>query len=269
MYYKQTVVAGVTQEIYRGHVPEGYIKRSGKNKPSKEEIEAGNRKKAESNLRRLINANFGPGDYHVTLTYRKDDRPEEAAAKKSLDKFIRDMKKEYKKAGQQFKYVHVTEYLNKNIHHHIVLNNIPGMDVTGKINKLWPYGYTRLSVLDESGQYKDLAAYLIKETDKTFRTSEIRKQRYSHSRNLAIPVVTTEKINRSDNWHEVPKVPKGYVLDKDTLVNGINPYTGTKYQKYTLIRVAAEDKVTATQQARIDREYRKAVKEGKKRKRKT
>ena len=67
--------------------------RGGKEKPTAEEMEKVNQKNAEAKLRRLINANFGYGDYHLVLTYKKDLRPDPAEAKKRVSKCLRILRR--------------------------------------------------------------------------------------------------------------------------------------------------------------------------------
>ena len=57
----------------------------------------------------------------------------------------------------------------KAIHHHIIINHIEGHDVSKVVRTLWKFGRPGFKYLDGSGQYKDLASYLIKETSKTFK----------------------------------------------------------------------------------------------------
>ena len=38
-----------------------------------------------------------------------------------------------------------------------------------------------------------------------------------------------------------PEIPEGYELIEDSLVNGFNEYTGTKHQKYTVIKSNKSD----------------------------
>lgn len=238
-YYRKEITAGKTIEVMKSTTKKvaGNKQRAGKEKPTTEEMEKINRKNAEAKLRRLMNANFGCGDYHLVLTYKRDLRPNPAEAKKRLEKFIRKLRKEYKKIGEELKYIIVTEYKNKAIHHHLVVNG-----VNANINKIvrhcWEWGSPHFTPLEESGQYKDLAAYFIKETSETYKEDDGgAKQRYSRSRNLVKPVVKVTRVERAEKWSEVPKPKKGYYIDKDTVYNGINPFTGRPIQYYTMIKL--------------------------------
>ncbi len=238
-YFKTTVKAGKTVEVTKSFTKRiGVPVRGKKEKPSPEEIEKVNRMNAERTLRLKINANFGEDDLFVTLTYRKEERPEPGQAKKDIKKFIDSLRKEYKKKGVPMKWICVTEYLNKAIHHHLLVNHMEGEDVPKWVRRLWKFGRPDFKFLDNTGQYKDLAAYLIKETSKTFRENDGgKKQRYSCSRNLVMPKPKTKIIKKANKWLPDPKPVKGYYIDKDTVYNGVDPFTGREYQKYTMAQI--------------------------------
>lgn len=238
MYFKTTIIAGATIEVTKSYTKRvGARARSQKRKPTAEEIEKINQLNAERTLRLRINANFGADDLFVTLTYKKEERPTPDEARKNLKRLLSGLRKEFKKQKYALKWVCATEYQNKAIHHHLLINHIPCYDTAKLIRRLWRSGRPDFKFLDDTGQYKDLAAYLIKETSKTYRAKDgERKQRYSCSRNLIIPKSITEIIRQSEKWLPDPKPIKGYYVDKDTIYNGVDPFTGRMYQKYTLVR---------------------------------
>ena len=77
---------------------------------------------------RLINANYGYGDYHLVLDYiRRKGQPDRTPEqmRQDIDVFLRECRKEYRKAGLEFKYIHVMEIGKKGArHHHLVVNKI-------------------------------------------------------------------------------------------------------------------------------------------------
>lgn len=239
MYYKQTITAGQTIEVYKYYQKRERRGRRGKKaKPTPEEIERVNQLNAERNLRIKINANFGEDDLFITLTYKKDERPSPEQAKKNIKKWIDNVRKEYKALGAELKYINVTEYKNKAIHHHVILNHLPNHDAAKIVRKNWQFGRPDFKFLDGSGQYKDLAAYLIKETSISFRENEGgHRQRYSCSRNLVMPEPKTEIIKRAARWANNPVAKKGYYIDQDTIWNGIDLFTGTEYQRYVMVKI--------------------------------
>lgn len=238
-YYKTIIVAGKTIEVTKSYSKRvGSKNRSKKEKPTKEEMEKINERNAERKLTLKINANFEMDDIFSTLTYRKDERPTPEQAKKNIKKLIDNLRGEFKKIGAQLKYINVTEYKNKAIHHHLLINHIEGYDVAKMIRNLWEFGRPDFKYLDGSGQYKDLAAYLIKETAKTFKENDGgHKQRYSCSRNLIMPQPKTKIIKKAAKWIPDPKPLKGYYIDKDTVYNGVDQFTGREYQRYMMIKL--------------------------------
>ena len=93
-----------------------------------------------------------------------DRTPEQM--RQDIDVFLRECRKEYRKAGLEFKYIHVMEIGKKGArHHHLVVNKID----TEILQRCWykAYeGHNRVKVfpLDDSGNYAELASYLIKYT---------------------------------------------------------------------------------------------------------
>ena len=92
-YVESVCVAGKTVEIERYYTAR-YGKRGQKRgtrvKPSKEEQRAINNRQAEKKLRRILNANFSPGDFHLVLSY---DHPKgtPARAKEEMKEDILDL----------------------------------------------------------------------------------------------------------------------------------------------------------------------------------
>ena len=180
----------------------------------------------------LLNTNFTHQDYYITLTYRRELRPDPETARKQIDKFIGDLRKLYKRAGVELKWVAVTEYKNKAIHHHVVINRYK----IGKVVDLWPYGHPQIKLLDNTGDYGKLAAYFVKETCKTFGEPDSpSKKRYRHSRNLKKPKHEV-KIVKADTWRDDPKPYKGYQIIRDSVYADVNPITGYPYQVYRMVR---------------------------------
>ena len=216
-----------------------YGKRMEKSKrklPTPEEMEKINERNTIKRLRRKIYANFDPGDLFLTHTYRRESRPTPKEARKELSRYLARLRRAYRKQGQELRYIIVTEYMNKAIHHHLILNDLPDGSGAKLASKLWEGGGTHCKYLYEDGQYEMLASYLVKETNKNFRNpGNPSKCRYSCSRNLIEPKKET-KILKRDDWPEEPRIPKGHYLDKPTLFNGINKM-GYRYQYYRMIRI--------------------------------
>lgn len=223
------------ERVHAGRIGKGTGKVP-RRKVTPEEMEKINERNAVKKLRRKIHANFDEGDLFLTLTYRREIRPSPENARKELKNFLTRLRPVYRRAGQELKYIVVTEYMNVAIHHHIILKDLP--DGTGGklISKMWINGGVDCKYLYEDGNYELLASYLIKETGKNFRKpGNPARTRYSCSRNLIEPKKESKVLLR-DNWPEEPVIPKGYCLDKQSLHNGINKM-GYRYQYYRMFRI--------------------------------
>ena len=130
-------------------------------------------------------------------------------------------------------------------HIHIVVNEVRDGNGTGIASSIlrdcWPYGNVKdTKRLREQGMFRDLSAYLIK-NEKTDPT-KCQMAKSMHSRNLVIPEeeVTTytrrQVLDKKGAWKEI-RVPEGYCLDKGSVYEGTNLYTGFPYRTYALLRL--------------------------------
>lgn len=252
MYREIVYKAGATRETIRCY-PKGMRKRVERGeyirKKSKEEIREANRRQARRDLERLMNANFKPGDWHVVLTYRKEIRPSPEEARKELENFLARLRRRYRKFGFDLKYIVATEYVSKHIHHHLVVNNVnTGTETTADMVRiLWTQkkngeirGNPKFTQLYSNGEYSQLADYLIKETERSFRREDSAVgQRYSSSRNLIQPKKTVkDKPNRT--WKTDPKPKPGYYIIHESIYNGVDRM-GYPYQRYVEVKLNPTD----------------------------
>lgn len=246
MYVESVVVAGATIEIeryYTARYGRSGQKRKPRGKPTTEQQKAVNDRKAEVKLRRLINANFGPGDYHLVLSYRKEPgQPERDPVnmREDIRKFLRSMRKDAKASGKEFKYIHVPEIGERGArHHHLVIEKID----TEIIQKNWKLGFFYVVPLDYSRNYRKLAAYLIKYSNRVIGTEyELSGKRWNASRNLIHPAPKITVITKREYFKSVPVIPRRYrgkyEIDKSTVEVGniADEYGGYQYLRYTLMR---------------------------------
>ena len=247
----------MTRERYNGRTPEAMKKYNDKLQARK--------------LTRLINANFKPNDFFVTLNYFKDKRPNPETAAAQLTAFLRALKRLYKKHSAELKYIKVSAYGSKGgIHHHIVINNI-GININ-TITALWRYSERKpkYEPLYNTGEYSGLANYLIKQL-KSNGAEKITGKRYSGSRNLKQPELIKDKYISKIQWCEPPTAKIGYYIDKDSIDAGVNEYNGKPYLFYRLIKIPPDCVTTdgngnklkgkeAIKQIRLDnREYIKKL----------
>lgn len=234
--------AGATVEIIKCIPGRGRGKRgSGKGKlPTKtpEEIREANMRQAARKLARKINANFQPGDYHITLTYK--EAPSAGEARNMIQNFLDRMRDRFKRRGFPLKYILVTEYKNKRIHHHIIVNHInDGKKTTiDHVREIWKeHGNSRFVPLYDTWEYQGLADYFVKETEKTFREEDsFASQHYSCSRNLVTPKPEIRLRKVKKGWEADPKPRKGYYILPDSLYNGFDKL-GYPYQRYVMVKL--------------------------------
>jgi len=218
-YIESIFTAGKLKEVKKYHTYKYKSKKANRNKKSEitvEEMAKINAYNAERKLRILLNANFQEDDLYLTLTYQ-DKTPEAAEAKSHLSKFTRKLRDFYKKIGNALKYIAVTEYKKKRIHHHMLINadaKIKKSDIA----KFWDHGFVKVEFF---GGHPDdcqrLAKYFIKESQNTFNTDEkVHGLRWISSKNLIHPQPETQ-IVKADSWRDEPKPVKGYYIDQDSV----------------------------------------------------
>lgn len=242
-YIKETCRAGRTIEItkrFSSRFSKKGIARAKNEKPTPEQMLKINERNAETKLRRLINTNFGAGDLHITLTYEKEKRPTPDEAKSELEKYVRKIRTLYKKYGEELMYIMVTEYKNKAIHHHLLVNMVDNISVKEYV-RIWAKGRPKFTYFDDTGQYGDLAHYLIKETRKTFREDgSPSRKRWNASKNLKKPDIRKE-IVKAKEWRKEPEPLKGYIIESNSVREGFHDFTGWPFQCYSMVQVTKRE----------------------------
>ena len=230
-YYFRNAIE--VEEYHTGRYGAPGMKREKKKKPTPEQIEKQNQYNREKKARRKLRANFDVHDYFVDLTYRRDARPPDMeTAKKQFSQFIREVRKEYQKRGQELKWMRNIEVGTKNGWHvHLIINRIPDTDII--LAEAWKHGKIYHELMYEKGEFRDLAAYITK-TPKT--DPRLRESSYSCSRNLPIPEPKEKIYLFWRTWKKI-RIPKGYYLDQESVAEGENPVTGHRYRHYTLLRL--------------------------------
>ena len=199
-----------------GEKPAGRLTRKQKSDIRKA---AQNEYSAERQLARLINANFGPGDWFLGLDYSEEglarvlrkagteemDRVREAAARELVN-CIRRVKRELEREGIELRYVAITSDMDGEtgeavrVHHHLVINRAARNAFVHKWQDLG-YGGVSWSPLSDQDDYWDIAVYLMKQV----RSSVPMANRYTSSRNLVRPQPKDRVVSSAA---EV-RVPKG------------------------------------------------------------
>lgn len=232
------------EEFHDGNYGAPGMNRRKKKKPTKEEMEKVNAWNKTKRCRRKLLEYFNAGDTIATWTYEKQNRPPDMkVALKDFQKAIRKVREEYKKRGYELRWIRNIEKGTKGAWHiHIIVNEIG--DSPTILKKAWEKGGTWTEEIRNSEKIYDegfekLAAYMTKSetTREKRKDGEISRQRikeanYSTSRNMPIPEPKEERLVR---WKKEIKPKKGYYIAQ--CYEGINPVTGFKYRRCTLIRI--------------------------------
>lgn len=222
---------------YHGNYGAPGQKREPKRKRTPEEMAKQNLWQKVRYLTWLIELNFNPGDWHVTLTCKKELRPGKEEAPRVIRKFRDKLRKAYKKQGWELKYIITCETGERGaVHWHMIVNECRNerTSTATLIRQLWCRGRPYFSPLDDTGDYGQLAAYIVKETKDRIENEEtIETLSYMPSRNLLRPVVRKKPVD-ADKWVKKPKAPEGWVVIEESVVNGKNKFTGLPYQYYTI-----------------------------------
>lgn len=214
-------------------------KRGERRKPTPEEMQRNNQMARTRKAKLLIMENFSPGDYHTILTFAPDQRPGSEEECKRLFRNFRDrMKRAYRAAGQQMKWVANIEVGSRGAWHiHLIINRIQGTDIL--LDKHWPYGRPRNIIIRDAAGMVPLAAYVSKEsTVKDPDGSETKIKGFSHSRNLRIPRGKKKVLKRWETWKKDVRIPKGYEILKGSLEEwtGQDGYPHREYVLLPLVR---------------------------------
>lgn len=233
-----------------------------------------NSRQAIKKLTWILNENFDGTSLYVTWSYAKEKRPPgKEELRKDIDDLLRYLRKAYQKAGKQLKYVWVAEVGTRGAAHiHMVLNAID----TSVLKKAWDKGYITIKPMDDSGQYRRLAGYLIKYSEKTMHTCEgFTGRRYNSSKNLKIPQPTKTTVRSRNAYSHTIEIPRGYYIDKDSIAEAWHEVSGYMYFTYTLIdgrkrgqiRMCRRQQETPTHSTLIRERYRSpSVQSGRQRK---
>lgn len=231
------------EEYHDGRYGAKGKERAEKKKPTKEDMQKVNKLNKERRARQKLLAYFSTGDLLVTLTYDPRKRP--ADMKEALDHFqkiIRKLRSYHRKKGYELFWIRNIERGTRGAWHiHIIINRVEG--AADLLIDTWEYGHVDAVQIKNSKFYDEdftkLANYITKDEntrevkkDGTLAKPKIKEASYNTSRNMPLPDPDVDKLVR---WKKEPKPKKGYYIAK--IHEGINPVTGYKYRRYTMIRL--------------------------------
>lgn len=219
-------------------------KRVPRAKPTPEQVIYQNRMNRARDIRRLIKANYTTSDWFVTLTYRKGCRKKMKGVKGDLKKFLDAIRAVYKKRGQQLKFIYCIEIGSRGgIHIHITMND------TDKFNRLlqlfWKHGHPNMKNLYEEGDFRELSEYMAglpKDGKEGIQPLDKERYAYNRSRNFVVPQPVRKKylhwtMRTVIGKNGLPKPTPGYYIDKESIRQGVNRFTGLSYLYYSEHRI--------------------------------
>lgn len=226
-------------------------KRAKRKKATPEQIKRQNQWNRMKYMRRLIKKNFHRGDYWCTLKYPKGTRKTTEEYKKDISNFIAKVRRWWKKRNQQFKFIYRLEIGKKGgVHFHMICNRLEPEkgkpDTDTLLQEAWNHGRINFESLYDAGGYQALAEYIVKQPEEDGQLSMFDKKerkeyiKYSCSRNLVRPQPEVKEYKRRTVKSialDPPEPTPGYYVDRDSIRQGINPYTGLSYCHYTEYKI--------------------------------
>lgn len=234
-----------TEEFHDGRYGAPGSKRLKKKKLTEEDMQKINKYNKTKRCRWRLLKYFNYGDLFADLTYEVKNRPPDMkTAVKQFGKFMRTVRKEFRKRGYpEVFWIRNIERGTKGAWHiHLVIKNIG--DTESILQKAWPYGGAYGITIKKSTEFYDedftkLSNYMTKDEttrevkkDGTLAKPRIREASYNTSRNMPLPKPRVDKLIR---WKKEIKPKKGYYIAR--IYEGVNPKTGYKYRHCTMIKL--------------------------------
>ena len=253
-YEKRIWDLGRVKEVEERHTwtwsPPG--KRKKKEKPTSEAVKKNNQRLAARKRRMQMELYFDGNDAYMTLTYPKNARPENMdECKKDWTKLINVLRKIYKKNDGVLRWIRNIELGTKGAWHiHAVFKELPagstGLDgkpthIAKLVQQIWQkqLKHGRVDTQYLQTDVDALAEYITKTPESSKGTGhQITMSNCSASRNMPLPDPEVKQYSRWRTFvdREI-KVPKGWALDKSSVRESTNPYTGYPRREYRLIKL--------------------------------
>ena len=244
--FKKIIVAGplVVETVYPAPSPRDSVGvRAGKKALSSQAQQRMNLKYSYQKLELEIAANFGVGDLYATFTYDDEHLPRSRKeANNRVALFMRRLRTARKAAGQELRYVYVTEHKHGDgrWHHHILINATG--DDYAQIRKLWGQGgieFVKIRI-DRDKNYETLARYLCKE-----QRDKVGLRLWSGSRNLRKPERECFRVP-----NDTPLTPPHNAMVLTDTGDVTTAYGHFRYIKYLTAGIAATPKPKAKRRRR-------------------
>ena len=245
-YVKKTIHAGDLILVRKYKSPR-YGKRNNTRSSNLNETNEVQKKINERNRQEQIVAeileNFNKGDWWVTLTFSREERPSSTDdACKIFGRFIQKIKRKLKSKRMIFrmgkeidpKVIGVVEMPPSGaVHIHFLISGDVPADL---IFDNWTYGKVKAIQRIYDLNNLKLANYLVKGEGATHKVTE---HKFYKTRNLKKPKVEREII-KAEKWLKNPKPIRGYRVVEDSVINYTDDI-GFDAQKYILIKTVTRE----------------------------
>lgn len=249
---------------YKGKYGAKGEKRAERTKPTKEDVKKQNQKNRIKYIRRTILLNWQQGDLWCCLKYPKGYRISFDEVKRDVKRFLDNTRNAYRKLGHEFKwYLRIEVGELGGIHIHIIVNRIWGEQTDILLEQKWSYQLKKRGIKEEdrhgkvdwktmydAGGYEALAAYIAKipeedsEEYKQLSLFDETEQKGLLSVRCSKNLIRPEP-EKKEYFHRTmrkiiengPEPTPGFYIDKDSIVCGVNRYTGLSYFCYTEYRI--------------------------------
>ena len=239
-YIKKVTRAGnriVVEKYYTSRYgSKGKCTRSQNYGKTPENMAVRNARYAQQKADNIFNENFHTGDLTITLTFTKENRPENMKEMQAIwSKYLKQLRTVYKKAGVTFKWQKGIDPTKSNPHIHLALTYIDTRTLPA-----WEYGGVHIVHVQDRDNHV-FGSYMYKqgkisEEDNEKLLSGRKLTCYSHSRNCVIPEPKVTVIT-SDHWTDEPKAPEGYYIFEKNIENWEDEVNGYKHQRYILCKL--------------------------------
>lgn len=183
---------------------------------------------------------------------------------RDVGRFIDNVRNAYRKRKHEFKwYLRLEVGELGGIHIHIIVNRIWGEQTDILLENKWRYQLKKRGIKEENtygkvdwknlydaGGYKKLAAYIAKIPDEDSEEYQqlslfapVQQKRLCSvrsSKNLIRPEPEVKEYHHRTMRKIIeygPESEPGFYIDEDSIVVGVNPYTGMSYFRYTEYRI--------------------------------
>lgn len=255
---------------YAGNYGAKGEKRDRRKKATPDQIRKQNQINRENRTRRTMKLNWKTKDLWCCFKYPKGLRPTVDEVLSDRRELLKRLRAAYKSRNIPLKYYSRLEIgAEGGVHFHMLINRIWGAQTDVILTTAWEEtlrkhnrckrteGLVDYKTVYDSGGMKDLSAYMVKEPEEGSKEYEQLSFFNESDKKKLLSITSSKNLIRPEPEHHVykhwtmrkllengPKQTPGFYIEKESLYQGINPYTGMSYLKYTEVRIKTEGRAS-------------------------